>query len=184
MKEKFIIDLIPGEEITEFFLVKKNEVKTGSNGKKYLDITLSDNTGEIAGKKWDVDAAEEGVFAQIETGEIIKVRGSVTEWNGIPQLRLARIRTLTNADEINQSDYIMAAPESTDEMFDYIYAKAKAISDEEYKKVAITLLERNKERLLYYWYRLQYLLYPTHYLLSTILIVFLQVFFLYLTIHI
>lgn len=150
MKEKFVIDLIPGEEITEFFLVKKNEIKVGSNGKKYLDISLSDNTGEISGKKWDVDSAEEGLYSQIESGEIIKIKGSVTEWNGIPQLRLSRIRQLTNGDEIDQTDYIMAAPESTEDMFNYVYEKAKAIKDEDYNKVAVTLLDRNKDRLLYY----------------------------------
>ena len=150
MKEKYVLDIISGEEITEFFLVKKCEIKTGSNNKKYLDITLGDNTGEITGKKWDVDTAEEGFFAEIEIGEVVKVRASVTEWNGIPQLRIARIRQLSNSDEIELADYVMAAPESTEEMYDYIFNKALLIEDEEYKKVALALLERNKERLLFY----------------------------------
>ena len=150
MKEKYILDLIPGEDITEFFLVKRIEIKTGSNGKRYLDLLLSDKTGEISGKKWDVDAAEESLYSDIEVGEVIKIRGSVTEWNGISQLRVARIRTLTNDDEIDIVDFVMAAPESPEEMFEYIYSKASVLADEELKKVAITLLERNKERLLYY----------------------------------
>ena len=150
MKEKFVIDINVGEEIMDFFLVKRSEVKTGSNGKKYYDVLLCDKTGEISGKKWDVDGAEIVDLGNIEPGSIIKIKGSTTEWNGIPQLRITRVRTISDNDEVDVTDFVMAAPEASEEMYDYIYAKANTIQDEEYKKVAITLLDRNKERMLYY----------------------------------
>ena len=53
MKELYIKDLRKDQEVVEFFMVKACAVKTGSNGKQYLDITLGDKTGELSGKKWD-----------------------------------------------------------------------------------------------------------------------------------
>ena len=50
MKEIFIKDLRKDQEVTEFFMVKASAIKTGANGKQYLDITLGDKTGEVSGK--------------------------------------------------------------------------------------------------------------------------------------
>ena len=150
MKTYYIKDLIIGEEVTEFFVTKRAEVKTGSNGKQYFDILLGDKTGECAGKKWDVDGPEEAALARYKPGDIVKVKALVTEWNGTPQLRIVKIRPLADADIIDRADYIKAAPEPPEEMFAYLLERAGSISDEEFREVATVLLERNKDRLLFY----------------------------------
>ena len=58
MKQYFINQLKIDEEFTDFFLVKSIAIRIGSNRKQYLDITLADNSGEINGKKWDVNDEE------------------------------------------------------------------------------------------------------------------------------
>ena len=73
-------------------MAKALSLKTGGNGKLYLDVTLGDSTGEINGKKWDVSEAESAEFSRIADGDLIKVRGQVTEWNGIKQLRIGKLR--------------------------------------------------------------------------------------------
>ncbi|GHU65536.1 hypothetical protein AGMMS49983_13410 [Clostridia bacterium] len=150
MKQHYVMDLIPNEEITEFFIVKRAEVKTGANGKQYFDILLGDKTGEISGKKWDVDAAEEESLSHIKIGDIVRVRGQITEWNGNPQVRIGRIRRASDSDALDMSDYLKAAPESPESMFAYIRGRAEKIKDTDFRMVAVTLLDRNKTRLLYY----------------------------------
>jgi 3'-5' exoribonuclease len=150
MKTYYIRDLVIGEEITDYFITKRTEIKTGSNGKLYFDILLGDKTGEIASKKWDVDGPEEEVLGRYKAGDIIKVKAVVTEWNGMPQLRIARIRQVSDSDVIDRSDFIKTAPELPETMYAYLLKKAESIGDEEYREVAVTLLERNEERLLYY----------------------------------
>jgi len=150
MKTVYIKDLIIGEEITEFFVVKRAEIKTGANGKQYFDVLLADKTGESFGKKWDVDGAEEEALSRYIAGDIVKIKASVTEWNGSPQFRISRIRPLADKDVIDISDYIKSAPELPEKMYEYLLETAKTISDEDFRKVAITLLEREKDRLLYY----------------------------------
>lgn len=150
MKTYYIRDLIIGEEITDFFIVKRAEIKTGANGKQYFDILIGDKSGETSGKKWDVDGAEEEAFARYSAGDVVKVKAQVTEWNGSAQLRILRIRPLAEKDVIDMSDYIKSAPETPENMYAFTLETANSISDEDMRKVALTLLEREKERLLYY----------------------------------
>ena len=150
MKTHYIKDLIIGEEITDFFITKRAEVKTGANGKQYFDILLGDKTGEAAGKKWDVDGAEEEALARYNAGDVVKVKAVITEWNGVAQFRITKIRPLAEKDVIDMSDYIKSAPNPPEKMYDYVLEKANTISDEELREVALILLEREKERLLYY----------------------------------
>ncbi|MDR0854430.1 MAG: HD domain-containing protein [Clostridiales Family XIII bacterium] len=150
MKEIYVIDILPDEEITDFFMIKKSEIRTGSNNKEYLDIVLADKTGEIGGKKWDVAGPEADTLYRLKAGDIVKVRATVNEWNGSLQLKVQRIRAATDADKLEKADFIKAAPEKPEDMYDYILGVAKGLSDEDFKAVALKLLEDNKQRLLYW----------------------------------
>ncbi len=54
MKEFYIGQLRTDDEIQDFFMVKAIAIKIGSNKKQYLDLVLSDKTGELTAKKWDI----------------------------------------------------------------------------------------------------------------------------------
>jgi len=150
MKTHYIKNLVIGEEVTEFFIVKRAEIKTGANGKVYFDILLGDKTGETSGKKWDLIEAEVEALSRYLPGDVVKIKAHVTEWNGAAQFRISRIRPLSEKDVIDINDYIKSAPEPPEKMYAYILDTANTIGDEEFRLVALTLLEREKERLLYY----------------------------------
>jgi len=150
MKTHYIQDLNIGDEITDFFILKRSEIKTGANGKLYYDVVIGDKTGEFSGKKWDIEGPEEEALVRYKAGDIAKIKALVTEWNGTPQLRISKIRPLTDSDVIDRTDYIKAAPEPSEKMYDFLREKAESIGDKEFREIAVTLLERNQERLLYY----------------------------------
>ena len=110
MKECYIAGLKTGEEVTDFFMVKTVAIKTGSNKKQYLDLLLGDNSGEISAKKWDIADEELPSLDRISEGDIIKVRALVTEWNGMKQFRVMRIRQKGEQDQLEIGDFIKAAP--------------------------------------------------------------------------
>ena len=72
----YIKDLRKDQEVVEFFMVKACAVKTGSNGKQYLDITLGDKTGELSGKKWDVSDGEYPALVEIKEKEIERLENT------------------------------------------------------------------------------------------------------------
>ena len=50
METKSIKEFKAGDKIEGFLLVKSSDCKTSANGKKYLDFTLEDRTGDINAK--------------------------------------------------------------------------------------------------------------------------------------
>lgn len=150
MKENYIGLLNTDDEIQDFFMVKNIAVKMGSNKKQYLDLLLGDNTGEITGKKWDVADTELPSLDEISTGEIVKIKASVTEWNGMQQLKVLKIRKAVDQDGVDMSDFIRVAPEDPEEMLAFLMGLTDSMEDEELKKLCQTILEENREKLLYY----------------------------------
>lgn len=150
MKEIYIADIRTAQEVTDFFMVKSIAVKIGANKKQYLDLVLGDKTGEISGKKWDVSDEELQSLMQIKEGEVIKIRANVTEWNGLKQFRVMRIRKRAENDPVDLSDYIKAAPEKPEDMYDYIMEKARNFQDEDLKRLCVKVLEDNRKKLMYY----------------------------------
>ena len=149
-KTFYVANLRPDDKVLDFFLVKGSALKIGSNHKMYLDITLADKTGDISCKKWDVSEDEANVYSQIRDGGIVKVEGTCNEWNGIKQLKLTKLRTSTELDPVDMTDFVKTAPEDPDVMYNYIYSCASDIKDAGLKKLCMSALEENKDRLMYY----------------------------------
>lgn len=150
MKQVYIKDLQMGTDLTEFFMLKSVEVRIGSNKKHYLDMTLGDKTGEVSAKKWDLADEEMRRAKEYKEGSIIKIRGTVTEWNGMKQLKVIRIRMSNPEDEIAATDFIKAAPEDPEEMYRYIFEVADSITDEYLRRLTVLNLEEFKDKLMYY----------------------------------
>ena len=150
MKDIYISDIKTHQELISYFLVKTSAVKVGSNKKAYLDLLLADCTGEISAKKWDIADEELPGLEKIKEGSIIKVKAQVTEWNGMKQLRVSRIRQTSAEDNLVMKDYIKAAPEEAADMYDYIYSRAEAFQDEDLRNICIRELTDNREKLMYY----------------------------------
>ena len=86
-----------------FLLVKSSDKKTSSKGDAYLDMLLSDKSGEINAKLWSYVPAVHGEY---ETGDIVKVRGTVSQYNGNPQLRIEKIRLAFPEDGVDPADFV------------------------------------------------------------------------------
>jgi 3'-5' exoribonuclease len=150
MKNHYIAQLRTNDEFTDFFAVRTIGIKLGSNKKQYLDLSLADNTGEISAKKWDVADTELPSLQEIREGDIVKVKALVTEWNGMRQLKVLRLRKSAAQDEIERSDYIKAAPERPEDMYAFALERAESIGDADLRALSLRLLEDGKEKLLYY----------------------------------
>lgn len=150
MKDIYISELRTNQEFVSYFIVKIVAVKVGSNKKAYLDLLLADKTGEISAKKWDIADEELPGLQKIKEGSVIKVKALVTEWNGMKQLRVSRIRQTSAEDNIVMMDYIKAAPEDAEEMYGYIRGKAEAFCDIDLRNICLKLLDDNREKLMYY----------------------------------
>lgn len=150
MKNRYLKDLRTNEEFDDFFIIKQIAIKTGSNRKHYLDLTLGDKSGEISAKKWDISDEEVQSLDRYKVGEVIKIRAKVNEWNQLKQLVVTRIRKPNSEDEIKIEDYIKAAPFPPEEMYEFILTTAMKMSDKDLKQLCVVNLESNRDKFMYY----------------------------------
>ena len=150
MKQYYAAELKPQTEVTDFFMIKSAGIKVGSNKKQYFDVLLGDKTGEVNSKKWDIADAEIETLSNMKEGDIIKVRALVTDWQGQTQLRIGRIRMANEQDQLDLTDFIKAAPEASQEMYDYIYGVADSMKDQDLKALCTKVLAENHDKLMYY----------------------------------
>ena len=109
-----------GSDFDDFFLLKSMAVRVGSNQKKYIDMILSDKTGDVSAKKWDASDTEIAELESYGENAIIKIRASVTEWQGKQQLKVSRFRQAAENDDFDIEEFIRTAPEKGRDMYDYI----------------------------------------------------------------
>ena len=88
-----IAELGKDQKFEGFLLVRSADQRTGGNGAKYLDMNLTDRTGEVNAKVWD------GNTPCPAPGSVIKVRGTTLEYNGRLQLRVERIRAMAPGND-------------------------------------------------------------------------------------
>lgn len=132
---------------TGYCLVKSCERKLNKNGEPYLDMVLSDRSGEINAKLWKYDENLHGTY---EANSLIKVQGTISKYNDADQLRIDRIRKVNETDDVKIEDYVSSAVYAGEAMFDELISIAGAFSDKDLSLLVTTILSENKEKLLYY----------------------------------
>ncbi len=130
-----------------FCIIKSIDKKTSSKGDSYLDITLGDSDGEINAKLWRYSPEVHGEY---DANQIVKVRGTVSEYNGADQLRIERIRPTTPEDNIKAEDFVKTADYSGEEMFTELYSLAQEFADNDLKLIVSEILKDTKFSLLYW----------------------------------
>ncbi len=130
-----------------YCLVKSVEQKTSSKGDTYLDFMLGDADGEINGKLWRYSAAEHGEY---KTNDIIKVRGTVSQYNGSDQLRIERIRTANDGDGVTVDQLVRTTGYSSEQMYDELITLVNGFENSDLKKIVGEIYSDNRLCLLYW----------------------------------
>ena len=130
-----------------FCVVKTVDKKVTAKGLTYLDLMLSDSDGEINGKIWDYS---ETVFGTYEVGDLVKVRGVISQYQNKDQLKIDRIRKATAEDNVNPADFVKSSEFSSEDMYNEIFSIAEDIKNESIKSVVTAILNDYKEKLLFW----------------------------------
>ena len=130
-----------------FCLLKSVEQKTTQKGLPYLDLALIDADGEIIAKFWDYRPEAHGPFA---ANDLVKVRGTVSVYNGQDQFRVERMRRADERDDVRMEDFVPSAPRPGQEMFDEIYALAENFANDDLRRLVLSILDERRETLLYW----------------------------------
>jgi 3'-5' exoribonuclease len=143
------INEFEANKITEgFYFVKSVEVKTtNSNNKKYMDFNLIDKTGAINAKLWDLKDIDEKIY---KPNMVIKLRGTVLQWQGGLQLKIERLRPMGKDDNIDISSFVPSAPIPSEDMLKTLNSYIDKIKNKDAKKLVNYLVDQNKDKLMNY----------------------------------
>ena len=144
MQQLTVASLSRDMKFEGFLLVRSADQRTSSNGGKYLDMTLCDTTGDINCKMWD------GTVPPPKQGAVIKVRGTVQEYNGRLQMRIERLRNPSPADEVDVSQLMPCAPEPPKDMLREINRAIDKMKTPELQAILREMLLMCGDKLNYY----------------------------------
>jgi 3'-5' exoribonuclease len=104
MKDFYISDSekFENKTVTSCFVVSSKQVRPRKTGELFLQLTLSDRTGQIDAKMWDNVADVIDAFAQ---DDFVKVKGLVNRYNTKFQFTIHKLRKAADS-EIDFADYL------------------------------------------------------------------------------
>ncbi len=144
---KEINQMKPGDIVQNFFLIKSVECKTSNNGKKYLDIVLSDRTGELNAKLWECSQEDEETYAK---HVLVKIQGSVAEWQSRIQLRIEKIRPVNSSDGVDIGNFVPVAPQPAELMYTTVLQYISKIKNSDMQNIVNHIVSEKKDKLLLY----------------------------------
>lgn len=121
---KFIEDIKEGDIVTGHYFCKEKQTLRSRAGKTYLSILLSDKTGVIDGKVWEINSN----IQNFDAGDFIKVEGSASNFNGDLQLKITKLRPSAEGEYV-QSDYIPVSGLDVEAQFQAFYGFVDTIGN-------------------------------------------------------
>ena len=90
-----------------FCFVKSCEKKISTANKTYIDMMVSDSGGEANAKIWEYKPELHDFLA---AGIIVKIRGALQIWQGREQIKVDKIRAVTDEDSVDIASMIPVVP--------------------------------------------------------------------------
>ena len=147
MKLIQISDFKLGRSVQGFYLCKAKHLRHTRNGDLYLDVILTDSTGMIPGKMWELVDDFQNRF---ESGDPVAVKGKVGEFNDMLQLTVNQI----NRASSKQYGTYGYSPEillkKIDEPIDGLWKRLIKISNtlkQPYKDLVTTIINQYKDKI-------------------------------------
>jgi 3'-5' exoribonuclease len=137
VKDRFVADFEPNENITSHFLVQSKEIRLRKTGEPYLALILSDRTGQLEAKKWD-DIEE--VADTFDRDDFVKVNGLIQNYRDRPQMTIHRLRRAEES-EVELADYLPHTTRDIEEMFAELRAAVDEIGNPHLKKLLQSFLD-------------------------------------------
>jgi len=134
--------LSKNDQINHFLLIRRFDLRTTRSGSDFLSTELGDKTASLNANVWEGFTE---VAARGKVGDVVKVAGTIEEYQGSLQIRVSSIRLAKSSDEVSSKDFLPQSKRNLKEMKDEFNKRINNNSN----KYLNTLLTQifNSERL-------------------------------------
>lgn len=140
---KKICDMAVGDQVEGYYVLKTGQIRTSNSGRPFLAAVVSDRTGSIEAKAWDYA----GPISTPDEGQVLKIRGTVTEFRGALQLNMERLRRAEPRDPVDMGSLVATAPIDGERAWAEVEKLVDSIADGDYRAVCRRMLEEKGEAL-------------------------------------
>ncbi len=123
-----VADLTPGQEVREVYLVSSKDMRTTKAGKPFLRLKVSDRTGHVDCMVWE---NAEAIATGFEAGDLVLVKGRVTEYEGKPQLDAGSV-TPAEPGAADPRDFLPSTYRDTEELLGFLRFHIDSVYDQHY----------------------------------------------------
>ena len=127
---RYVNELREGEMVSEIYLCKSKQSLKTKAGKSYYSLILQDKTGTLDGKIWDLTSG----IDHFEEMNYIKVEGQVTQYQGVNQLNIRRVRVAMEGEYV-PSDYMPCTDKDVSKMYQDLLALIGKVENTYLKKL-------------------------------------------------
>ena len=144
MNQPELNTLIKNDRIDHFLLIKKIELRSTKSGSDFLSTELGDKSASMNANIWEgfSDLALRG-----KVGSVVKVSGTIEEYQGSLQIRVASIRLANEKDKVRPQDFLPVSKRNLEEMQKEFNQKLKSISNKHLKKLLSEIFSEEKFEL-------------------------------------
>lgn len=131
-----------GDAVEGFYLLQSAVAKETGGGKPFLLMSLADCTGTIDAQIWNYA----GPVTPKDAGAAVYVRGTVSEYRGLPQVTADSLRLAGENDTLNPAALVPAAPIDAEKTWREIQALVDSMEDPDYAGICREMLRRYGDR--------------------------------------
>lgn len=138
---RFIETLKDGDRVSDIYLCRSKTTAMTKTGKEYESVVLQDRTGCLDGKIWDPRSSG---IEDYDAMDYVEVSGLVTNYNGAKQLKIDRLRRVSEG-EYSPENYMPVSSVPIDDMYEILLGYIDNIGNEYIKKLLESFFVEDKE---------------------------------------
>lgn len=132
LKQPELNTLSKNDKVDHFLLIRRIDLRSTRSGSDFLSTELGDKTASLNANIWEGFAE---LAARGKVGDVIKVAGTVEEYQGSLQIRISSARIALTSDGVRPRDFLPESKRNFDEMKKEFNQKIKSISNKHLKKL-------------------------------------------------
>ena len=135
LNQSELSSLSKGDPIDHFLLVKKCESRLTKAGKEFLSLELGDKSYSSAANLWEDTSGFKSIKNSLAVGDVIKINGSMDEYQGNSQIKIDAIRLTKQSDDVTPKDFLPKSLRDLNVMKKEFTARMEKIADSDLKNL-------------------------------------------------
>ena len=115
------------DPVDHFLVIRNIEKRTAKNGSEYLSLEIGDRSLSVNSNIWD---NFESIYKNFKAGDIVRIKGSMDDYRGVPQINISSIKPVSESDEISISDFLPSSKRDPEVMKKEFFNRIEKISDQ------------------------------------------------------